>query len=135
MGMLPDEIKPSLQGVVPACISTCGLDGSPNATYISQVYYVDPDHVAISFQFFNKTVRNVRENPRAAVIVMDPRDASHWSLQIEFARAETQGSLFDQMEMQLEALASMQGMESVFKLQAAHVYRVTSVSKSIGQPG
>jgi predicted pyridoxine 5'-phosphate oxidase superfamily flavin-nucleotide-binding protein len=135
MGMLPDDIKPSLQGVIPACISTCALDGVPNATYISQVYYVDPDHVAISYQFFNKTVRNIRENPRAAVIVLDPRNGEHWSLQIEFARAETQGPLFDQMEMQLEALASMQGMADVFKLQAAHVYRVTSASKSIGQPG
>ncbi len=135
MGMLPDEIKPSLQGVVPACICTCSLDGSPNATYISQVYYVDADHVGISYQFFNKTVRNIRENPRAAVIVVDPRDSGHWSLQIEFERAETEGALFDQMEMQLEALASMQGMADVFKLQAAHVYRVTAASKSIGRPG
>jgi predicted pyridoxine 5'-phosphate oxidase superfamily flavin-nucleotide-binding protein len=133
--MLPDEIKPSLQGAVPACICTCSLDGAPNATVISQVYYVDPDHVAISYQFFNKTVRNIRENPRASVIVMDPRDCAHWTLQVEFAREEKSGPLFDQMEMQLEAIASAQGMGDLFKLQAAQVYRVSSVAKAIGQPG
>jgi predicted pyridoxine 5'-phosphate oxidase superfamily flavin-nucleotide-binding protein len=133
--MLPDEIKPSLQGAVPAGISTCSLDGSPNATFISQVYYVDPDHVAISYQFFNKTVRNIRENPRASVVVIDPRNAEHWSLQIEFEREEKEGPLFEQMEMQLEAIASAQGLGDLFKLQAAHVYRVTACGKAIGQPG
>jgi predicted pyridoxine 5'-phosphate oxidase superfamily flavin-nucleotide-binding protein len=67
VGILPDEIKPAMQGVIPSHVVTCSRDGIPNASVISQVYYVDADHVALSHQFFNKTTRNVRENPKAAV--------------------------------------------------------------------
>ena len=58
-GILPDEIKPAMQGVIPSHVVTCSRDGTPNASAISQVYYVDPDHVALSHQFFNKTKRNL----------------------------------------------------------------------------
>ncbi len=66
--MLPDEIKPALQGVIPSAIITASSQGVPNATFLSQVYYVDESHVALTHQFFNKTHRNIRENPYAMVL-------------------------------------------------------------------
>ena len=74
MGMLPEEIKPAMQGVLPSHVVTCALDGTPNATVVSQVYYVDETHLALSFQFFNKTIRNVRENPQATVLEFGGRE-------------------------------------------------------------
>ena len=59
---------------------TCSADGIPNATIISQVYYVDETEVALSFQFFNKTIRNVRENPHAWVGVSDIAGCTLWAL-------------------------------------------------------
>ena len=72
MGILPDEIKPAMQGVIPSHVVTCSREGTPNASAISQVYYVDPDHVALSHQFFNKTKRNIQENPHAVAWVISP---------------------------------------------------------------
>jgi hypothetical protein len=40
MGILPDEIKPAMQGVIASHVVTCSGDGIPNASAISQVYYV-----------------------------------------------------------------------------------------------
>ena len=71
MTRLPDEIRPVLDNGIPAVMVTCSSDGIPNVTVISQVYYVDDTHAALSFQFFSKTIRNVRENPRAYVRVWD----------------------------------------------------------------
>jgi hypothetical protein len=129
--VLPDEIKVAMQGMVPSHLVTCSADGVPNATCISQVFYVDSKHVALSFQFFNKTIRNVRENPQACVQVIAPRTNDTWLLQLRFERSETEGPLFDQMAMQLEAVASMQQMQNVFDLRAADVYEVLSVKKLV----
>ena len=126
---LPSEIRPVLENGTPAVMVTCSSDGKPNTTVISQVYYVDETHVALSFQFFSKTIRNVRENPRAYVCVFDIAGEAHWSLQLEFERSETDGPIFDAMDMQIEAIASMTGMSGIFKLRAADIYRVSSVER------
>ena len=127
--VLPDEIRAVLDNGVPCVLATCSADGSPNATIISQAYWVDAEHVALSFQFFSKTIRNVRENPRAYVCLADLRGHASWVLQLEFQRSETEGPVFDTMDMQIEAIASMTGMSGIFKLRAADIYRVLSVEK------
>jgi hypothetical protein len=133
MGKLPEEIKPAMQGVIPSHVVTCAADGTPNATAISQVYYVDPEHVALSHQFFNKTVRNVRENPRAVVWLISPETFDAWDLELEFDHAETSGPIFEALDMQIEAIASLVGMKGIFKLRSADIYRVVSVTKNLGE--
>ncbi len=133
MGALPDEIKPAMQGIIPSHLVTCALDGTPNATVVSQVYYVDPDHVALSYQFFSKTIKNIRENPRALVWVINPETLESWDLEIEYNHSETSGPVFDAMDMQIEAIASMTGMKGIFKLRAADIYRVITATKAIGE--
>jgi hypothetical protein len=126
---LPYEIRPVLDNGVPSVMVTCSADGIPNVTVISQVYYVDERHAALSFQFFSKTIKNVRENPRAYVCLTDMAGHSHWILQLEFQRSETEGPIFDAMDMQIEAIASATGMSGIFKLRAADIYRVLSAEK------
>jgi len=126
---LPAEIRPVLESGMPAVMVTCSADGIPNVTVISQVYYVDEEHAALSFQFFSKTIRNVRENPRAYVCVVDIAGQVDWVLQLAFQRSETSGATFDAMDMQIEAIASATGMSGIFKLRAADIYRVLSVEK------
>ena len=129
MTRLPAEILPVLENGIPAVMVTCSGDGVPNVTVISQVYYVDEQHAALSFQFFSKTIRNVRENPYAYVCVSDLEGQSEWILQLAFERSETTGAVFEAMDMQIEAIATATGMSGIFKLRAADIYRVLSVEK------
>ena len=122
-----EDLWACFQGIVPAALSTCAADGTPNITFISQVYYVDAKHVAISFQFFNKTHRNVRENPFACALVLDPRTLHAYRFRLRFDHSESTGLLFESMSLQLQAVASYSGMTDVFRLQAADVYEVLSV--------
>jgi hypothetical protein len=131
---LPQEIRQALDSGMPALMVTCSADGTPNTTIISQVYWVDETHVALSFQFFSKTIRNVRENPRAWVGVADYVRQLDWALHLEFERSETEGPTFDAMDMQIEAIASATGMSGIFKLRAADIYRVLAVRR-VPYPG
>ena len=128
--MITEEMRSAMVGIIPANLITCSKEGSPNTSYISQVYYVDETHVAVSFQFFNKTITNVRENPSGCILIYHPENFSSWTLKVKFDHSENDTELFDEMEMQLQAIASMSGMEDVFKLQAADVYEVISVTKN-----
>ena len=94
------------------------------------MWYVDEHHVALSHQFFNKTHRNIRANPFVFVIIRDPEAFEEWHLEMQYDHSGAEGALFDDMDMKLEAIASMTGMSDNFKLRAADVYKVLAVRKS-----
>jgi adenylate cyclase len=122
---LPD-IWRAFQGLVPSIIATADSRGVPNVTYVSQVYLVDERHVALSCQFFNKTRRNLDENPSACAEVVDPLTLQGYRLRLRFLRSEKSGPLFDTMSLRIDAIASHTGMTGVFRLIAAEVFEVLS---------
>jgi putative methionine-R-sulfoxide reductase with GAF domain/predicted pyridoxine 5'-phosphate oxidase superfamily flavin-nucleotide-binding protein len=126
------DLSSCFQGVTPSLIATVDGRGVPNITYISQVYYVDERHVALSCQFFNKTRRNLDENPRACVEMYDPLTLQAYRLRLTFLRSEKQGPLFDTMSARIEAIASATGMKGVFRLIAADVFEVRSLERVEG---
>jgi hypothetical protein len=122
-----ESLAPCFQGLLPSVLYTCSRDGIPNAAYLSHVDYVDSAHVALSFQFFNKSRRNVAENPKAFITVLDPDDGHAWQLRLHYVRSETSGPLFDRMALRIEAIASYCGLKGIFKLLAADIYEVKSI--------
>jgi adenylate cyclase len=122
----------AFSGVVPGNLATCGRDGEPNVTYLSQLQYVDARHVALSCQFFNKTKRNVLENPWATAVLHDPVTFDAFHLRLRFVRAEESGPVFDAMASRIQVIASHTGMTGVFRLLSADVYEVLAVDKVEG---
>ncbi len=132
MTLALDTIRGALDGAVPATVATCSPEGEPNISFVSQVYYVDPEHVALSFQFFNKTRKNVQATRRATALVTDPESFARYRIALEYLRLETSGPLFERMKAHLAGIASHTGMAGVFRLQGADVYRVLAVEQVAG---
>jgi adenylate cyclase len=128
-----DGIRAGLEADIPAIIATCAADGTPNVAYLSQVEYVDPGHLALSWQFFNKTRQNVLANPVASLLVVDSRTIARYRLAIRYLRTETSGPLFERMKAKLAGIASHSGMSGVFRLQGSDVYRVESIEALPGR--
>ena len=126
------SITRCFQGVIPSIVATADAHGLPNVTYVSQVHLIDDRYVALSQQFFNKTRRNLAENPHAAAEIYDPVNFQAYRLKLRFLRSEKDGPLFESMKLRIQAIASHTGMEGVFRLIAADVFEVTHVEKVEG---
>jgi predicted pyridoxine 5'-phosphate oxidase superfamily flavin-nucleotide-binding protein len=124
------DIRACFEGLVPSIIATAAADGTPNATHLSKVHYVDDTHVALSNQFFSKTMRNLAENPRASVLVIEPQVFDCYRLTLQYERTERRGPLFDQLSRDIDAIAALTGMSDVFKLKSADVYRVIEIEQT-----
>ena len=122
-----DDLRLCFEGVVPAVVATASAGGTPNVTYLSRVRVVDGERVALSNQFFSKTSRNLAENPRASLMVIDPRDYAQYRLALHYERTERRGVLFEQLRDDVDLIAALSGMQDVFTLRAADVYRVESI--------
>ena len=127
-----DAIRDCLDGAIPAMIATCSADGVPNVAYLSQVEYVDDAHVALSYQFFNRTRRNVLAHPLARLIVTQPLTGARYRLLVRYLRTETAGPLFERMKAKLAGIASHTGMSGVFRLLGSDVYRVLAIERVPG---
>ena len=124
MNELLAAARASLDGALPATITTVDADGVPNVTYISRVMYVDEERVALSNQFFRKTRANLESNPHAVVMTVDPRDSRQFLLTLEFEGSHTKGPVFDQLKAEVDSIATMTGMGDVFHLASADVFHV-----------
>lgn len=127
-----NAIRNCLDGAIPGAIVTVALDGMPNVARISQVDYLDDEHVALSFQFFNKTRENVLANPHVQIHVVDPDSAARYSLDARYLRTETAGPLFEGMKAKLAGIASLVGMSKVFRLLGADIYQVLAIHPAPG---
>ena len=121
------ELAACFEGAIPAVIATASADGIPNVTYLSKVRMVDAERVALSNQFFSKTAQNLIENPRADVLLIDPRTYDQYRLQLQYERTDRRGPVFDRLRVDVDVAAALEGMQDVYRLRAADIYRVLDI--------
>jgi hypothetical protein len=119
-------------GAVPPVIASCSKDGVPHATYLSQLNLVDDEHVALSNQFWSRTTTNLEDNPRASVLVTDSQTYDTYRLALRFEHRDTDGPIFERLRVSIDAIAKMMGMEEIFSLRSADIYRVLGCERIAG---
>ena len=119
-----EEIETCFDGIIPSPFCTCSTSGMPNVTYLSVVHRVDSNHVALSFQFFNKSMKNLLENPKAQVLLVEPATFRQFQLNLAYQTTLTEGLVFERLRIHLDAVASQIGMSHIFSLQGADIFEV-----------
>jgi len=132
VGLRLDTIRECLEGVIPGHIATCDGEGMPNLAYLSQVQFIDNDHVALSYQFFNRTRQNILAGSSVCLMLTSHLTGAQYRLTLEYLRTETAGPLFEQMRAKLSGIASHEGMSEVFRLRGSDVYRLLDIEQVPG---
>jgi adenylate cyclase len=121
------EVRRLLEGVIPPALCTAAADGTPHVSYLSHAEYVDDEHVALTYQFFNRTRNNLLATGRAALMIEDPVTGVGVVLHLRHQRTETAGPIFERLRAKLAGIAAHTGMEKVFHLRGADICRVESL--------
>lgn len=122
-------VRRILDGVIPPSICSVSADGVPHVNILSHAEYVDDEHVALSFQFFNRSRANILSTGRVALMAEDPFSGAGLELQLQYLRTETEGPVFERLRAKLAGIAAHTGMEQVFRLRGADIYRVLEVQR------
>jgi adenylate cyclase len=126
-------VRRMMEGVIPPVLCTASADRVPNVSYLSLCEYVDPLHIALSYQFFNRSRENVLATRRASLTLDDPYTGGGVVLQLEYQRTDTEGPVFERLRAKLMGVASHIGMDKVFNLRGADIYRVLEMRRVPGR--
>lgn len=118
MVKLTAEIRDSLAGTKIAFFATAGKDANPNAVPVGAFKVFDDETIIVSDQFFNKTAKNIKENPKAAL--------TWWGEKAGFqvkgtVTIHTDGKIFD------DDVAWVKGLKPNLNPKAAILMKVTDV--------
>ncbi len=127
------SVRRMFEGVIPAVMCSVSAEGMPHLCFLSQVEYVDEGHVALSFQFFNRSRDNILATRRCMVSVDDPYTAAGIRMQLRYVRTESSGPVFERMRAKLAGIAAHTGMDRVYRLLGADIYEVSSVREVAGR--
>ncbi len=122
-----DDLRRCIEGRIPPILATADGSGEPNIVFLSAVYVVDVERLALSNQFMGKSTANLVSNPRASLILTDPRTGNEYRLQIEYERTERRGPTFERLKTEVDEIAVFTGQVGVFRLRSADIYRVVAI--------
>lgn len=118
--VLSKQIRHVLDSVYPSHIYTVSNDRTLT-TSLSQLCYIDERHLALSVKIFTP------ENVNVFVKILDPDTFESWEMELRYVRSENKGPIFEQMAAKLASIGSLVGMEDLFYLKAADIYKVVKV--------
>ena len=100
MAKLTSEIKAVFEEQL-AVIATAGRDGTPNVGPKGSMYVVDDETLSYSESTVGKTLRNLQENSKIAVMVVDRDKADGYQVK-GVAELLDSGDLFERMARRQE---------------------------------
>ena len=93
MAKMTERMQELFNKVPAVVLTTAALDGMPNAVPVGAKQIVDDETILISDQFLNKTLSNMKQNPKVAVTFWEGHEGYQLKGKITI---ETSGARFEQ---------------------------------------
>jgi len=126
MAKMTDRVKELFEKVPAVVLATATGDGTPNAVPVGAKKIIDDETILLSDQFFNKTLENMKVNPKVSVTFWD----GHEGYQLKGTIAiETSGKRYEETAKWIEQLGNAAGFplssKGIVILKIDEIYGVT----------
>ena len=123
---MSDKMIELIEKVPAAILATASPDGIPNAVPVGAKKLIDSETILISDQFFNKTLSNMKANPRASFTFWEGHDGYQLKGSVTI---ETAGSRFEETAKWIEEMGNKIGVPLKSKgaviLKVEEIYNLT----------
>lgn len=127
---MTDRMMEIFNKVPTAILATATADGAPNAVPVGAKKIIDSETILISDQFFNKTLANLKTNPKLAVTFWE----GHEGYQIKgTATIETSGPRYEETAKWIEDLGAKAGFP--LKSKGAVIIKIDEIFGVAPGPG
>ena len=130
MAAMTDRMMELFNKVPAAVLVTATTDGTPNAVPVGAKKIIDPETILISDQFLNKTLANMKANPKVAVTYWE----GHEGYQIKgTVTIETSGERFDETAKWIDDMSAKAGFP--LKCKGAVILKIDEIYGVSPGPG
>lgn len=130
MAKMTERMQELFNKVPAAVLATATADGTPNAVPVGAKKILDDEIILISDQFFNKTLANLKANPKVAVSFWE----GHEGYQIKGSvTIETSGRRFEETAKWIEELGNKAG--APLKSKGAVIIQIDEIYALAPGPG
>jgi hypothetical protein len=130
MAKMTERMKELFDKVRPVVLSTASIDGIPNAVPVGAKKIIDDETILISDQFLNKTLANMKANPKVAVTYWEGREGYQLKGTVTI---ETTGKRFEETAQWIEEMSNKAGFP--LKSKAAIILKIEEIYAIAPGPG
>jgi predicted pyridoxine 5'-phosphate oxidase superfamily flavin-nucleotide-binding protein len=130
MAKMTERMKELFDKVRPVVLSTASIDGTPNAVPIGAKKIIDDETILISDQFFNKTLANMKANPKVAITYWEGREGYQLKGTVTI---ETTGKRFEETAQWIEEMSNKAGFP--LKSKGAIIFKIKEIYAIAPGPG
>jgi uncharacterized protein len=130
MALMTERIQELIKKVPAVVLTTATTDGTPNAVPVGTKKIIDAETILISDQFFNKTLANMKSNPKVAVTFWEGHEGYQLKGTITI---ETSGLRFEETARWIEDLGNKAGFP--LKSKGAVIFKIEEIFDIAPGPG
>jgi predicted pyridoxine 5'-phosphate oxidase superfamily flavin-nucleotide-binding protein len=122
MAKMGERVKEMFQKQRDVVLATASKEGIPNVVVVGAKKIIDDETILISDQYFDKTLANIKENPRVAVTVWEKAEGYQIKGTVTI---ETSGPRFEETARWIEDLGKKFNLS--LKSKGAVIIKITDI--------
>ena len=123
---MPANVKDIFENERVHALATASKDGHPNCSYIGAKYILDDENIIVVDNFMKKTLKNILENPKVAIVILREKDAYQIKGECEYL---VEGPIYEEARKWMKAKGARYPAKGALKIKVTDIFYSTSDEK------